>query len=638
MTLLGGTGLLGSALPGLAQSDWAVTYHMNPLHTGQVTTPRLTPPFMTRWTADLGADVSYPLIAEGKVFATAGTPGNQSSSLYAFDAATGSTLWGPVTLTGTYGETYPAYDAGKVFAVNFDGVLRAFNAGTGQQIWSVQLPGQYAFSSAPTARNGMVYVGGAGIGGTLYAVNETNGAVVWTQPVANGDDSSPTVTASNVFVAYAGAQAYKFDAASGSPLWHYNGYAEGGGGATAPLYNGSLYIRDDYSQASITGTVLNAANGNVVSHFPDNGSISAFDNGARFFLQNNTLSAVYADTGNAQWSMTEGQDTFTTAPIVVNNIVYMGTSTGKLFGFNETTGQVVWSTSVGAPVSQESERVGMAAGQSLLVVPAGHLLVAYGAVTDKDINGDNKPDFLWQNQATGQLLTWDMNDTQTVQYGPVFATVSDLNWKVVATPDMNGDGHPDLLWQNQATGQLLVWYMNGTQVTQYGSVFATVSDLNWKVVAAPDMNNDGYPDLLWQNQKTGQLLRWLMNNTQVIDYSSVFATVSDTSWKIVAAPDMNSDGRSDILWQNQKTGAVVRWTMKDRQVLQYGSAFATVSDLNWKIVGAADMNGDGHADIVWQNAATGQLTRWLMNDQAIIQNGPTFNQVSDLNWKVVAVP
>src|SRR5690348_18359008 len=31
--------------------------------------------------------------------------------------------------------------------------------------------------------------------------------------------------------------------------------------------------------------------------------------------------------------------------------------------------------------------------------------------------------------------------------------------------DFNGDGHPDLLFQNASSGQLAVWYMNGITPT-----------------------------------------------------------------------------------------------------------------------------------------------------------------------------
>ena len=42
----------------------------------------------------------------------------------------------------------------------------------------------------------------------------------------------------------------------------------------------------------------------------------------------------------------------------------------------------------------------------------------------------------------------------------------DTNWKIVGTGDLNADGKTDLVWQNQSTGQLYYWLMNGTDVRQ----------------------------------------------------------------------------------------------------------------------------------------------------------------------------
>ena len=43
------------------------------------------------------------------------------------------------------------------------GVLTAFATATGHELWSVQMPGQSSF----TAYDGVVYVSGAGVGGTV---------------------------------------------------------------------------------------------------------------------------------------------------------------------------------------------------------------------------------------------------------------------------------------------------------------------------------------------------------------------------------------------------------------------------------------------------------------------------------------
>ncbi len=39
-------------------------------------------------------------------------------------------------------------------------------------------------------------------------------------------------------------------------------------------------------------------------------------------------------------------------------------------------------------------------------------------------------------------------------------------WQIVGVGDFNGDGFPDILWRNPATGENYVWFMNGVN---YGS-------------------------------------------------------------------------------------------------------------------------------------------------------------------------
>ena len=78
--------------------------------------------------------------------------------------------------------------------------------------------------------------------------------------------------------------------------------------------------------------------------------------------------------------------------------------------------------------------------------------------------------------------------------------------------DFNADGKPDLIWQNQATGQLYYWLMNGVALQSSGYLNnGQAVDTNWKIVGIGDFNADGKPDLIWQNQSTGQLYYWLMN-------------------------------------------------------------------------------------------------------------------------------
>jgi outer membrane protein assembly factor BamB len=363
-----------------AESDVAVAYQVNVAHSGLQADAALAPPYALKWkSASLGGTPSYAVIAAGKVYVTVG------QTLYALDAGTGSVAWSK-TLTGPYQVPGAAYDAGQIFVVSSGGVLSAFDAGTGAQTWSGQLSGQSSFSSPPTAANGVVYVSGAGTGGTLYAVDERSGGMIATQPVINGDKSSPALSGSSVFVGYSCDNVYGFAQTSLALLWHYAPGCSGGGGKTTVYANGKVYTRD-----ALNGNlILDAGNGTQIGTY--GASVApAFDASTMFALSGTSLSS-------GSWTFT-GDGQLDTAPIVIstgsNEYVVVGSSAGNLYALNAATGTVAWTTNVGAsiPTPDEQNAVqlsGLAAAQGLLVVPAGTTVSAYSAVSAASIPGGLK--------------------------------------------------------------------------------------------------------------------------------------------------------------------------------------------------------------------------------------------------------
>jgi outer membrane protein assembly factor BamB len=365
--------------------DESVAWQNNALHDGYNPASRLVPPLTLKWSRDFSGSgvtsISYPLIAQGLVFITTATA-NFDNALLALDEHTGATIWSADVGGSNFANA--AYDSGKVFVVNGDGLMKAFDAAVGTLLWSVSLPGQYSFTSPPTAVNGIVFTGGAGSGGTVYAVDETNGAVLWMMPVENGDHSSPAVTQGKVFVSYACPQSYSFDATSGQQLWHYSSCCGGGGGKTPVVHAEQVYVRDDYCDQT-GGLVLDANTGTVVRGF-DSDRLPAFFGDLALFLQSGTLRAVDSN-GQVLWSFA-GDGDLTSAPLIANQTIYIGSNSGTLYGLN-ATGQQIWSTQVGAPIPAPDEHnffltTGLGAGDGLLIVPAGSVfpaasvLAAYG--------------------------------------------------------------------------------------------------------------------------------------------------------------------------------------------------------------------------------------------------------------------
>jgi outer membrane protein assembly factor BamB len=363
-------------------ADLATTYQVDPAHDGVQTDTRLAPPFTRRWAATFSAPVSYPVIADGKVFVTVSNYPSYGSVLYALSQADGSVVWSK-PISGVYYFSAAAYDGGRVFVINHDGLLQAFDSGTGALDWSAQLPGQYSFSSPPTAAHGVVYVGGAGSGGTLYAVDEANGALISTGSVENGDDSSPALSGGSVFASYACNQAYGFAQTTLALLWHYSTSCEGGGGQTVAYANGRIYTRDFYGNL-----VLDAATGNLLGSWAPamtSAYAPAVDQSSLYATTGSpgTLRAQNLSDGSTRWSFA-GDGRLDTAPIVLSTpageFVVEGSGSGMLYALDASSGTQVWSANVGSTIGSSqsgAEIPGLGAGQGLLVVPADDTLVAY---------------------------------------------------------------------------------------------------------------------------------------------------------------------------------------------------------------------------------------------------------------------
>ena len=249
--------------------------------------------------------------------------------------------------------------------------------------------------------------------------------------------------------------------------------------------------------------------------------------------------------------------------------------------------------------------------------------------------GVSHPELVWQNQLTGEIGVWHMSGTKFISsslFNP--AKVTDLNWKMVGSGDFNADGKVDLVWQNQADGRVGLWFMNGTTASST-TVFSRVSDTQWKIVGAADFNGDGKTDLLWQHQGNGQIAIWFMNGASVTS-GVVFGRETDLNWKIVATGDFNSDGMADLVWQHRTTGQMGVWFMNGAAP-KSTTLFTPfqVTDTNWKIVCTGDFNGDNKPDLVWQNQATGNIGVWFMNG-AVAVSTTLFSpsRVADINWKI----
>jgi len=121
------------------------------------------------------------------------------------------------------------------------------------------------------------------------------------------------------------------------------------------------------------------------------------------------------------------------------------------------------------------------------------------------------------------------------------------------------------------SGDVAIWQVSGSQIVA-SALLATVPG-NWKIVGIGDFNGDGYIDILWRDQNTGTVAIWFLNcppgGTPSILSAASLGAVPNT-WSIVQTGDYNGDGKSDILWTDT-SGNIAVWFMNGATMLSTAS-------------------------------------------------------------------
>jgi outer membrane protein assembly factor BamB len=384
ITVQNGTGNSTAALPVSIQnpSPDAVALQITPDHAGAITFNSLTFPTSSTWSVDLGGQPSYALIADRKVFVTVkiGVGSATGSQLVALDQASGHIVWGPIQLPE--GWAFPAYDSGKVFVITSFGVgpgtLQSYDAETGQTDWTTTFPFGIAFETAPTAANGFVYLVAGNTGSAPYGIDAGSGSIVWQQFAPSGTGSTPAVTSQGVYIA-APCSTAGFAPVTGASLFADSSGCEGGGGSTAVVANNVLYsLMGDPAN----GIYVNATTGAQLGTFTAD-VVPAITPTMGFFLKSGTLTAKSLSNFSTLWSF-NGDGGLVTSPIVVNQAVIVGSSSGQVYALDGATGAQLWATNTGAAIYSGNGNVisGLTAGDGLLVVPAGNTLSAFTLSTN----------------------------------------------------------------------------------------------------------------------------------------------------------------------------------------------------------------------------------------------------------------
>jgi hypothetical protein len=201
---------------------------------------------------------------------------------------------------------------------------------------------------------------------------------------------------------------------------------------------------------------------------------------------------------------------------------------------------------------------------------------------------------------------------------PSGATAESLGpkWSISGVTYFSGTSRPAIMLRNQDTGEIVVWYTNGSAITAKRKV-RNAPDPSWELKWIGDFNSDGKPEILFRSSISGIVQICYLDKLSIVAQDTIGKWADP--WRIAGVGDFNGDGSPDILSRNSKTGELRVSFLKGKQVTgRHG--ISSLPPL-WEIACVKDFNGDGSPDILWKNSVTGQVDIWYMNGQSRVHMG-----------------
>ena len=283
-----------------------------------------------------------------------------------------------------------------------------------------------------------------------------------------------------------------------------------------------------------------------------------------------------------------------------------------------------------------------------------------------DFNGDGQADLLWEYDNTanaadplnGISYISIQNGAATAATGSGVVEQLSTNWRVAGVGNFTGGGTSDILYryENSANsadplnGDTYIDMMNGSQINWATSGFTSQQEIdpNWNVVAVADFTGSGNADILWQYDNTanaadplnGTLYEWRMNGTSVSSAGLLSAQPGSANWKVEGTGDFDGNGTADILFRYEDAAnaadplnGITYIDFMNGTNVTGGSTTSWQIDNSWQVAGIGDYNGDGKADILFQQTSTGSTYIWEMNGASVASGGLT-NEQTGLGWSV----
>lgn len=264
----------------------------------------------------------------------------------------------------------PVVGAGKMFVVDTDGVIHAFDAQSGSRLWMHRMDvanklENSAFGGGASYAEGRVYATN-GVG-EVMALNAQDGAEIWKVQPAGPLRGSPTIAFNSVYVMTQDNQIFALNSVDGELQWQESGSTTQAGvfGVAAPAAGAGTVIAG-YSSGELTAyryengrslwsdALARTSISTEVGSLTDIDADPIIDQGRVYALgQGGRMAAYELVTGQRIWELNlAGIST----PAIAGEWIFTLTDDSRLLAIARSTGKIRWITQLQRYKDEEDKK------------------------------------------------------------------------------------------------------------------------------------------------------------------------------------------------------------------------------------------------------------------------------------------
>jgi outer membrane protein assembly factor BamB len=330
----------------------------------------------------------------------------------------------------------PVAKDGRVFVIDSDQQVFAFDAGSGQRIWDVRLQSDNDRRDKHSVGGGLAIAGDKLIVGSgfayVVALKLEDGSEVWRRRVDTPMSGSAAIMGDRAYLTSTNNEFYALDVNTGEIMWTDQAIAESARVLSSP-------------SPAVTPDILTVpfSSGELIAYVPANGRR----------LWSDTLTTIGRYTPLSAINDIAGR------PTIQDGIVYAASHSGVLAAIDARSGARIWDSAFGSrqgPVIQ---------GNFLFIVGTGGKVACFNKIDGKIVWVRDLPEFRNEKEKKNRIV-W---------IGPLVASgrliVASSQGDVIALSPQNGEtvgelkvGQPVYIEPIAASGKIFVLTDKGTLV------------------------------------------------------------------------------------------------------------------------------------------------------------------------------